>query len=711
MFRAPQDQRAANLQHAWREDQGEDCSEDWRVRAVEYLRKLEAEGPEKALKLPRLYRLASHKFLCSIDNLLQVSTGFGLKAFLPQPPPAPCSLKRKRGKAKAAAAPHGPWHDVGKVLCLSIDQGAEGWCPSMWLLYEAKARVVLFHDPSHRAWNDLKLAFASAGCWDAILLFGVCFQANYGPYEGGQWWRQAQEAAQSYSRTASTSCPLFQHLLPAIAAERGEKERLLEDGYAAEVLRDLWETRAFAEKGPEMALSRWMSWLHCWRFWEKQLSTRLLGLSYLGLDLGYLNHKPKSSSLALDTLPKLPPGTAQKGTKGSAKRDVKQLRKFCKNQLHLATVVLGDRTLQRKALTMAALAEGVESWHSEQLVKNTSPAGNLEFHQEQARGAYWPSLTHAFKSAQDKDALAKLRFQNHLAPGLQLNGDPNHQLVVEENTWAALVMRIAFCIFHKRSSQLQWHSAGLPGRWALLTSSNAEEVKATLEHTSRLWWSWQTATTRAEEQVRAWCKRSFLTWTFVSETCRALEETDFQAVPEELKEELQQVFSTLPTAVVEHGFHSMRLRETRDQSSKVMCVARRWWAPIAQEDLTERHHYLEVPWEQQKLKAKEPGQLPPRCFKPSQKPEHCSFDMSGIVSTAQSGAFTTTNPASYAALPAEMAVMAYCHENKCWALADQAWLSKVLPVGILLRRKPEASWWFNAGPAGGVGLSDKTCVA
>ena len=78
----------------------------------------------------------------------------------------------------------------------------------------------------------------------------------------------------------------------------------------------------------------------------------------MGIDLGYLDHKPQSSSLNLEVLPHLKSVKGQKSTKASAKRDLAQFFNQCKNKLHIATLVLSDRDLTRKASTMATLSEG-----------------------------------------------------------------------------------------------------------------------------------------------------------------------------------------------------------------------------------------------------------------------------------------------------------------------------------------------------------------
>ena len=144
--------------------------------------------------------------------------------------------------------------DTGKQLNISIDQGSDGWCPAVFLLCGLFLRIVLFFDPSHRVWNDVKGALSEQGLWDIILLFGVVHNVSDGPYEGAAWWRETQEAAESYSSENRATCPLLLHLLPRIAAERNEQHRLLDPAYPAEVSSTVMETMAsLVKQGAEHA--------------------------------------------------------------------------------------------------------------------------------------------------------------------------------------------------------------------------------------------------------------------------------------------------------------------------------------------------------------------------------------------------------------------------------------------------------------------------
>ena len=124
-------------------------------------------------------------------------------------------------------------------------------------------RVALMWDHNHRAWNDLQAALQSAGLWTIVLLWGIVFSMNFGPYDTGDWWRKSQEAAREYSSSAQQDCPLLQHLLPRIAEEADCSHRLMEADYAREVASNLWDSKAFSQKGPRLAMSRWFSWFEC----------------------------------------------------------------------------------------------------------------------------------------------------------------------------------------------------------------------------------------------------------------------------------------------------------------------------------------------------------------------------------------------------------------------------------------------------------------
>eukprot|EP00974_Lingulodinium_polyedra_P049739 4782614-Lingulodinium_polyedra.AAC.1 len=123
-----------------------------------------------------------------------------------------------------------------------------------------------------------------------------------------------------------------------------------------------------------------------------------------------------------------------------------------------------------------------------------------------------------------------------------------------------------------------------------------------------------------------------MVWVFVQEVLVALAATGFTRVPDDLKSRLEATFSTPSTAVVENGFRAMRKVETADQYNKTVTSSRKWWAPIDQKVLTERHGYEEVSWRSLRLAPGDPQVLPDKVFQPPRAKGQTTMDFRGIVS-------------------------------------------------------------------------------
>eukprot|EP00974_Lingulodinium_polyedra_P074653 7234632-Lingulodinium_polyedra.AAC.1 len=95
--------------------QGEAVQEQWKAMATAFLNK---EAPAK--KCEKLHRLASYHWLCAVDHMLVAGLGVGLSAFT--------SHKASSDQEEEATA--GPC----RTLSLCVDQGSDGWRPSVVLL-------------------------------------------------------------------------------------------------------------------------------------------------------------------------------------------------------------------------------------------------------------------------------------------------------------------------------------------------------------------------------------------------------------------------------------------------------------------------------------------------------------------------------------------------------------------------------------------------
>eukprot|EP00974_Lingulodinium_polyedra_P080788 7827081-Lingulodinium_polyedra.AAC.1 len=89
-----------------------------------------------------------------------------------------------------------------------------------------------------------------------------------------------------------------------------------------------------------------------------------------------------------------------------------------------------------------------------------------------------------------------------------------------------------------RAGSMLWHYAALPGKLALLTCSSEDQVQVGLQHCKWFWEVWVAARARGEGQVRDFCRRSFMNWVFVQESCQTLVAQGFSSVPLDLLADL-----------------------------------------------------------------------------------------------------------------------------------------------------------------------------
>ena len=151
--------------------------------------------------------------------------------------------------------------------------------------------VIALRDFAHRVWNDCKIALGRAGYGEIILLIGILYNINFGPWDGSKWWPEVQIAEAEYvQRVGSPSFPLFVLLLPLIARDQGETDLLQDEGYAQTIWDELATLAVLTWKGPKMALCRWFSLHSCYYFWQKHWNMRLvLMLYWSGFEIGNLS--------------------------------------------------------------------------------------------------------------------------------------------------------------------------------------------------------------------------------------------------------------------------------------------------------------------------------------------------------------------------------------------------------------------------------------
>ena len=130
------------------------------------------------------------------------------------------------------------------------------------------------------------------------------------------------------------------------------------------------------------------------------------------LDLGYFKGSdPKTTRLELRGLDpgEQGPFTAS-STRRSAQTDLRDVRAQCRNQLHVATLVLQDEDLGRKANILFEMSEGMVDWLHRAVAECKSPAENRALYTRQAGGGVWKCLQGSLDKCLDPADLAKLGF-------------------------------------------------------------------------------------------------------------------------------------------------------------------------------------------------------------------------------------------------------------------------------------------------------------
>lgn len=213
---------AAEAKEAGDQAQVQAAQQAWRERALQFLKKRGAlEDQEGTAKPRKRYRTTAFEWCLAIDNALRVGTGRGLAFF----------KKPTDGALSPFAWPR---------LSMAPDQGTDGLAALNYLMYDQSLNIDLTPDTSHGMWRDVQLAIKRTGHWSSLLLLVSTFNVFHGPYEEDRFYHVVKEAVQEYFLVADPStCPIFQHYMPYILQDRGEEERIAEEGIEAALWEDL----------------------------------------------------------------------------------------------------------------------------------------------------------------------------------------------------------------------------------------------------------------------------------------------------------------------------------------------------------------------------------------------------------------------------------------------------------------------------------------
>ena len=117
-------------------------------------------------------------------------------------------------------------------------------------------------DPSHRGWNDLKLATQDASLWSSMLVLTIAANCFFGPWNGSKFWQESKEGLEAFLEVASQDDPLFQSMLPGMLQDEGLLHTQTDQEVAADMFEGLranmrWEERPEDLSGQMVWFLRW----------------------------------------------------------------------------------------------------------------------------------------------------------------------------------------------------------------------------------------------------------------------------------------------------------------------------------------------------------------------------------------------------------------------------------------------------------------------
>ena len=282
------------------------------------------------MKPKRVQRLAALDFGAALDHALVCATGSGLSHCV-----EPGEQREPTGLPELA----GP----RPVLTIHLDQGSTGFAWYNWAAFEARLCILALWDPSHRAWNDMRLSVADAGMWPYVLVWTVCLNCFHGPWNGAAFWEELKEAARLFAQRSGPQDPLLAAFLPRIMEDRaGDLAAGQVEVVAGEVFDTIKAEETWSSKGPKVALGRWFHFLEAARAFDRRVSLVQLLLCFLGLQQGWVSRQANgllAEKLALAEEKAPPKDLGAKAPVKSSTPEVGALRSACKNNVHTMVII------------------------------------------------------------------------------------------------------------------------------------------------------------------------------------------------------------------------------------------------------------------------------------------------------------------------------------------------------------------------------------
>ena len=628
----------------------------------------------------------------------------------------------------ATQAPAGYTRVPRPMLILCLDQGSPGWSSCFWLAYHCLLRVAVLHDPFHRCWNDLCGAVKDTGLWWAVQLSTMVYNVMYGPWEGSKWFNVLRLGALDFFKSADASDPLLAAHYPFICRDMGISEEGTPE-HIQQVANMVASGKCVEKKGPRSANRRWFQWFEATDFHLDWWHSRLMIMSYCGLQLGAY---PSPESLPLfggGALVGLSPPAADEaeqvdvagagavveemvgqassasGAHDPPKEPIKaedelsKLRKSCRNSMFVAAAIYGVDNMCRNVRLVFLVLKSFWDDYSERAATVRGAEGTRQYYLDVARSAYLQPCFKSVCSTMDTALLSLLGYDTEAtAAATTRRGRTTleNPRIVADSELAKVHIQLVLHSCKRRVASMSWHSHSWPGLLALLLAEDSATFNLGCKRLLQdflAWWDCK-AEGAANTFLRGCASRSPFATVLVQELSQVLATPSLRSVPDilgELREAARELFSTLGTSKpCEDLFRILREREERDTNNRVITLSRQFSA--AQEaGILEQHGRAQVQVPEQWTATEK---TPTTVFWPSHSHLSLPDTLTGRLQ------WTSLAPESYPTLPAQIELMRVLHRTGDWDLASRSWLCSFLPVGVVFRRKGDALWQVSLGSVG-----------
>ena len=613
-----------------------------------------ARAAPKKVRAPKYHRLSAHDFIVAVDNILQVITGRGLVSFR-DPSVNPLDDKGAMWDFSARAVdPRAYLNEAGRLprmFFVDADQGSDNSAGVWWAIMSQCLCIVPRWDPSHRIWNDIRLAASKAGLWTFVVLSTVCLNLGHGPWNQKAWYKDMTVTVVRALKTLSHEHPLFQEVLPQICRERGLGAPT--DETAQTVFEELRESAGLLNKGSHVSLGRWLDWLKAAEAFLSSWHSRWFILTLMGLRQGHVTSAADLVKLVdVDGMMRRSAGaapTSEAGRTPTARADasMKALRTATCNSCHLSLVFLSDVFNQNR---MSLLVELSKPLHVEYSATRHNVKSNTEvayYHQNRAAGSELMPLLEIVISLQNLPMLERCGFIIQHPPGIETDDAVADRF--EQRELASVAMRYTMALLHIRLRTIMQHVRGWPDTFALVGGGPDWQSRATVERLRGDYGRWLALEGDVDVRGKEWElleQRSVFRMPSVRCLVAAciIAQWDWKAKEVlDIAQRLRQM-SFGGSVLLEDSFQRQRTREQKQSHTGIVSDMAAWLTPLRKQVLDKLYRFDPVPVPDREPQPGEHTQPPVGIYNP--KPASCSIPNSSknLPGTNQTSDWPTWRP-------------------------------------------------------------------